>query len=55
MNTEEKRSDDAKVPVNAKDHETAVVITSTDPKEVDYSKESQVGDSHKPTATITGD
>ena len=37
-NTEEKRSDEAKVPVNAKDHETAVVITSTDPKEVDHSK-----------------
>ena len=55
VNTEERRSDEAKVPVNAKDHETAVVITSTDPKEVDHSKESQVGDSQKPTATITGD
>ena len=53
MKTEENKSDEAKVPVNTKDHESAEVIGITDPKKVDNSKESP--DSHKPTATITGD
>ena len=53
MKTEENKSDEAKVPVNTKDHDAAEVISITDPKKVDNSKESP--DSHKPTATITGD
>ena len=54
VNTEEKKGDEAKIPVNTEDHATAVVITTTGSKEVDHPKESQLTKSHKSTATNTG-
>ena len=55
VNTEERKSDEAKTPVNTEDHATAVVITITGPKEGDHPKKSRLNESNKSKATKTGD